>query len=70
MDKTIIESGNIATIGYDHDTKTLEVECSDGKLCKYLSVPEVVYHEFIDSPSKNKFLKNHIAHVFAMTHKS
>lgn len=40
------ESSNIASVGYDRDTKTLEVEFRSGKVYRYADVPHAVFEEF------------------------
>jgi len=51
-----VDSSNIASIGYDPDTQTLQVEFSNGHVYQYFDVPEVVFREFLAAPSKGVYL--------------
>jgi hypothetical protein len=50
------DSSNIASIGYDQETQTLEVEFSKGNLYQYFDVPQAVYEGFLIADSKGKYL--------------
>jgi uncharacterized protein len=54
------DSTNIASIGYDQETQTLEVEFIKGSLYQYFDVPQVVYEDFVSADSKGKYLANKI----------
>lgn len=43
MNRTSVTSSNIASIGYDPSSLTLEVEFTDGSIYQYFDVPEAVY---------------------------
>ncbi len=55
MERQLVESSNLASIGYDPETSTLEVEFNNGAIWQYFDVPESVWHEFESSESKGKF---------------
>lgn len=50
------DSTNIASIGYDKETQTLEVEFLKGNLYQYFDVPQAVYEGFLSADSKGKYL--------------
>lgn len=56
MERIPVESSNIAEIGYDIGSMTLEVMFKKSGLYQYFDVPENVFQEFIQSDSKGKFL--------------
>ena len=56
MQRTPVESTNVASIGYDHTTQTLEVEFQRGWVYQYFDVPEPVYDALMAAPSKGEFL--------------
>jgi hypothetical protein len=60
MNRTPVSSSNIASIGYDAKTLTLEVEFRDGSIYQYFDVPETVYQEFMRASSKGRFLHANI----------
>lgn len=60
MNRTPVSSSNIASIGYDARTLTLEVEFIGGSIYQYFDVPETVYQEFMRASSKGQFLHTNI----------
>jgi len=63
MNRIPVDSSNIADVGYDDDTMTLEVGFRNGTVYQYFDVPQTVYQEFMGADSKGIFLnaniKNH-----------
>lgn len=63
MNRTPVSSSNIASIGYDSDAVTLEVEFHTGKVYQYFDVPEAVHVELMQASSVGTYLnaniKNH-----------
>ena len=64
MDRTYVASSNIASIGYDEATQTLEVEFLNGSLYQYYNVPAGLYQQLIQEGSKGKFLNAYIKNAF------
>ncbi len=60
MNRHPVESSNIASIGYDPDSDTLEVEFHSGGVYQYFDVPQHVYDEFDGPSSKGQYLASHI----------
>jgi len=60
VDRTPVGSSNIASIGYDPDSQTLEVEFVKGGIYQYFQVPSTVYEEFMAASSKGSFHSNSI----------
>ena len=60
MNRTSVISTDVAEIGYDAATMTLEVVFHKGGVYQYFDVPEVVYQEFLRADSKGKFLHANI----------
>lgn len=46
-----VSSSNIASVGYDAGTKTLEVEFHGGRVYRYYDVPETVHYELVAASS-------------------
>lgn len=44
MKRDPVTSSNVAAVGYDDATHTLEVEFKDGSVYQYFAVPESVYN--------------------------
>ena len=60
MNRTPVESSNIADVGYDEASMTLEVGFKSGAVYQYFDVPQAVYQEFMNSSSKGIFLNTSI----------
>ena len=61
MDRQYVESSMIASIGFDSNTSTLEIEFKkNGAVWQYYDFPESTYYEFIGSDSVGKFFLSHI----------
>lgn len=64
MDKQNVASSNVKAIGYDRHTQTLEVEFLNGRVYQYYGVPENMHSQFMQVPSKGKFLHTCIKDQF------
>lgn len=60
MDRQAVSSSNIAAIGYDGDSATLEVEFNNGAVYQYFDVPEHVFNDFLSADSVGAYLANNI----------
>lgn len=60
MERTAVRSRDIAIIGYDPATSTLEVAFRSGTVYHYLSVPEEVYQKLMTAPSHGIYFNEHI----------
>ncbi len=56
MERSPVSSSNIASIGYDPRSSTLEVEFNSGGVYQYYDVPEAVYNEFMSASSHGQYL--------------
>jgi hypothetical protein len=55
MKRISVESSAIASIGYDEETETLEVEFTGGTVYCYLRVPADIAAAFVDADSRGKY---------------
>lgn len=60
MDRTPVNSSDIADIGYDDTTMTLEVGFHSGSIYQYFDVPQTAYGEFMSADSKGKYFNMYI----------
>lgn len=60
MPRRPVRSSNIASIGYDSNTNTLEVEFLNGAVYQYYGVPKAVYEGLMNASSHGSFLAAHI----------
>jgi KTSC domain len=65
MKRQSVESSNIASVGYDKKTSTLEIEFHHGGVYQYYHVPEQTYNSFMSANSKGRFFYSNIKDVFA-----
>jgi len=57
MEKTPVQnSSNVASIGYDEDSSTLEIEFNNGATYQYFDVPENVFTGLRDADSVGGYL--------------
>lgn len=60
MDRIPVQSSNIASIGYDSQASTLEVEFLGGGVYQYFGVPDHVYDGFMNAGSKGSYFHHSI----------
>jgi hypothetical protein len=60
-----VNSSDIASIGYDDASETLEIEFKATGVYRYFSVPKNVHDEFARTPSPGKFFLQHIKGKYA-----
>ncbi|MGF6330148.1 KTSC domain-containing protein [Pseudomonas sp. PICF141] len=60
MERISVSSSNIASIGYDSESMTLEVEFNNGATYQYFDVGLRLYEELINADSVGGFLAAHI----------
>lgn len=65
MKRDMVSSSNVASIGYDENTKTLEVEFLSGAVYHYYGVNLSVYEMFMNAPSKGRFLNASIKNIYS-----
>lgn len=64
MERYSVASSNVASVGYDEATETLEVEFVDGAVYQYYGVPRNVYDQFMQDSSKGRFLNTYIKNAY------
>ena len=55
MQRNSVSSSNLASIGYDVPTKTLEVEFNHGGVYQYFDVPQDEYEALMSADSHGKY---------------
>jgi len=60
MNRTPVTSSNVASVGYDPNTMTLEVEFRNGSAYQYFDVPETVYQDLMSASSVGTYLNQNI----------
>ena len=65
MQKQLVASSNVRSIGYDLMSEILEVEFLNGSTYQYYGVPRVLYDEIMRATSKGIFLNMYIKNRYA-----
>lgn len=60
MNREPVSSTNVASIGYDEATQTLEVEFVNGSVYQYYNVGNALFEQFMHSSSKGRFLNTYV----------
>lgn len=60
MRRQPVTSTNINEIGYDEQSRTLEIAFRNGSVYQYFDVPATVYRELMQSSSHGQFLNRQI----------
>lgn len=60
MKRQSVESSNIASIGYDEASQTLEIEFLNGGVYQYFDVPKQVYEDMMSASSHGQYLAQSI----------
>lgn len=60
MQRNKVKSSNLSSVGYDEETKTLEIEFYDGAVWQYAPVTREGYTDFINAPSLGSYFARHI----------
>ena len=60
MNRATVESSNLASVGYDEITKTLEIEFRSGGIYQYITVPESVYFGLMNADSHGEYFDSNI----------
>ncbi|HDD44782.1 MAG TPA: KTSC domain-containing protein [Candidatus Desulfofervidus auxilii] len=64
MDRTSVVSSNLKSVGYDVNTKILEIEFQNGSVYQYYEVPLNIYEGLMKAPSHGKFFHARIRNVY------
>ncbi|HUI07202.1 MAG TPA: KTSC domain-containing protein [Verrucomicrobiae bacterium] len=65
IDRQPVVSSDIASIGYEEATETLEIEFKATGVYRYFSIPKSVAEEFRRTPSPGKFFRQNIKGKYA-----
>ena len=65
MERQPVVSSDIASVGYDGASETLEVEFKATGVYRYFSVPQAVAEDFQHTPSPGKFFLQNIKGKYA-----
>lgn len=65
MERQPVSSSNLASVGYDPDSETLEVEfVSTGNVYEYYNVPQFMYDRLLEASSIGQFFNAEIRNAY------
>ena len=67
MKLTTVESSMIHAVGYERDTRTLEVVFNSGQTYQYCDVPPEEYDGLMAAASKGSYMRAHIIDMYEYT---
>jgi len=67
MDRVPVSSTDLAEVGYDPGSMTLEILFIKGGLYQYFDVPEMVFQELLQADSKGRYLNMNIKKHYRYT---
>ena len=67
MNREPVASSNVASVGYDEPSQTLEVEFTAGGIYQYYNVTQALFEQLMQAGSKGQFLAYQIknAHPYS-----
>lgn len=69
MRRRPLESGAIASAGYDRDLSVLELEFTSGEVYQYYAVPPSVHRALLEAESAGRFFREHIRDIYPAQHR-
>ena len=64
MDRTFVSSSNLASVGYEAVSLTLEIEFKNGSIYQYFDVPESEYYGLMQADSHGKYFNAYIRYNY------
>jgi len=65
MDREAVLSSNLASVGYDPASETLEVEFNNGRVYEYYNVPQFMHERLMEAPSIGIFFNAEIKKAYS-----
>lgn len=67
MNRMAVTSKNLASVGYESASMTLEVEFLDGRVYQYFDVPEFEYRSLMQAGSHGTYFNANIRNSYRYT---
>jgi hypothetical protein len=64
MKRESVQSTSLKSVGYDPESKTLEVEFHDGDVYQYFNVPSIVHRDLLNASSIGQYFAFFIKESF------
>ena len=59
-----VSSSTILSVGYDPQTRVMQVEFKSGRVYNYFDISEHLYQQFMNTSSKGQFLDENIKYNY------
>ncbi|NMW31211.1 KTSC domain-containing protein [Altererythrobacter sp. RZ02] len=60
MEMHNVDSSNVAAVGYEEDSQTLQVEFNNGGTYQYFDVPQAIFDGLLGASSVGQYLNQHV----------
>ncbi|WP_409338765.1 KTSC domain-containing protein [Halalkalicoccus ordinarius] len=67
MNRTPVSSSNLSSVGYDENSRILEIEFNDGSVYQYSNVPISIYNGLMAASSHGKYFHRNIRDAYHYT---
>lgn len=67
MNRISVSSSNIASVGYDESSQTLEVEFNSGAIYEYYGVPECIFQELVGASSVGGYFAQRVKNTYGFS---
>jgi len=64
MDRILVQSSNIISVGYDLSARIMEVEFQSGGVYQYHGIPEDIYQSLMTAHSKGQYFHDNIMNQY------
>lgn len=64
MDRILVHSSNIISVGYDLTARIMEVEFQSGGVYQYHDIPEDIYQSLMTAHSKGQYFHDNIMNQY------
>ena len=65
MQLTTVDSSMIHAVGYDDETREMEVVFNSGRVYRYIDVDKSDYEGLLDADSKGRYMRANIIGIYA-----
>ena len=66
MERQAVSSSNLASVGYDPESETLEIQfLKTGKVYEYYNVPQFMFDRLMGAPSPGIFFNSEIKNAYS-----
>ncbi|MCO4091463.1 MAG: KTSC domain-containing protein [Sphingorhabdus sp.] len=60
MEMHNVDSSNVAAVGYEEDSQTLQVEFNNGSTYQYFDVPQAIFDDLLGASSVGQYLNQNV----------